>query len=37
MSLGQWLRRQRLLHALRRLAAGEGVNTVALELGLQRR
>jgi len=33
MSLGQWLRRQRLLHALRRLAAGEGVNTVALELG----
>jgi AraC-like DNA-binding protein len=33
MSLGQWLRRQALLHALRRLAAGEGVNTVALELG----
>jgi AraC-like DNA-binding protein len=33
MSLGQWLRRQRLLHALRRLAAGECVNTVALELG----
>jgi AraC-like DNA-binding protein len=33
MSLGQWLRRQALLHALRRLAAGEGVNVVALELG----
>jgi AraC-like DNA-binding protein len=33
MSLGQWLRRQGLLHALRRLAAGEGVNAVALELG----
>jgi AraC-like DNA-binding protein len=33
MSLGQWLRRQRLLHALRRLGAGECVNTVALELG----
>jgi AraC-like DNA-binding protein len=33
MSLGQWLRRQRLLHALRRLAAGECVNAVALELG----
>jgi AraC-like DNA-binding protein len=33
MSLGQWLRRQGLLHALRRLAAGEGVNSVALELG----
>ena len=33
MSLGQWLRRQKLLHALRRLAAGDGVNTIALELG----
>lgn len=33
MSLGQWLRRQKLLHALRRLAAGDSVNTVALELG----
>jgi hypothetical protein len=33
MSLGQWLRRQALLHALRRLAAGEAVNAVALELG----
>jgi AraC-like DNA-binding protein len=33
MSLGQWLRRQKLLDALRRLAAGEAVNAVALELG----
>ncbi len=33
MSLGQWLRRQKLLDALRRLAAGDSVNTVALELG----
>jgi AraC-like DNA-binding protein len=33
MSLGQWLRRQKLLHALRLLAAGEDVNTIALELG----
>jgi len=33
MSLGQWLRRQKLLQALRRLAAGEGVNSIALELG----
>jgi AraC-like DNA-binding protein len=33
MSLGQWLRRQKVLHALRRLAAGECVNAVALELG----
>ena len=33
MSLGQWTRRQGLLHALRRLAGGEAVNTVALELG----
>lgn len=33
MSLGQWLRRQKLLHALRRLAAGDCVNAIALELG----
>jgi AraC-like DNA-binding protein len=33
MSLGQWQRRQKLLHALRRLAAGELVETIALELG----
>jgi AraC-like DNA-binding protein len=33
MSLGQWLRRHRLLHGLRQLAAGECVNSVALELG----
>jgi AraC-like DNA-binding protein len=33
MSLGQWLRRQKLLHALRLLAGGECVNSVALELG----
>lgn len=33
MTLGQWLRRQKLLLALRRLAAGEAVNTIALELG----
>jgi AraC-like DNA-binding protein len=33
MSLGQWLRRQKLMHALRLLAAGEGVNAIALELG----
>jgi AraC-like DNA-binding protein len=33
MSLGQWLRRQKLLQALRRLAAGDSVTTVALELG----
>jgi AraC-like DNA-binding protein len=33
MSLGQWLRRQKLLQALRRLAAGEAVNAIALELG----
>ena len=33
MSLGQWLRRQTLLHALRRLAAGENVSGVAGELG----
>jgi len=33
MSLGQWLRRLKLLDALRRLAAGESVNTIAFELG----
>jgi AraC-like DNA-binding protein len=33
MSLGQWQRRQTLLHALRRLAAGETVSGVADELG----
>ena len=33
MSLGQWMRRQKLLCALQRLASGELVNTVALELG----
>jgi AraC-like DNA-binding protein len=33
MSLGQWQRRQTLLHALRRLAAGENVSGVAAELG----
>jgi AraC-like DNA-binding protein len=33
MSLGQWQRRQTLLHALRRLAAGENVTGVASELG----
>ena len=33
MSLGQWLRRQKLLHALRRLAAGDTVSAVSLELG----
>jgi AraC-like DNA-binding protein len=33
MSLGQWLRRQKLLHALRRLAAGDCVNAIAVELG----
>jgi AraC-like DNA-binding protein len=33
MSLGQWQRRQKLLDALRRLAAGESVSGVALELG----
>ena len=33
MSLGQWLRRQKLLHALRRLAGGESVDSVAHELG----
>ena len=33
MSLGQWQRRLKLLHALRRLAAGEPVEAAALELG----
>jgi AraC-like DNA-binding protein len=33
MSLGQWCRRQTLLAALRRLAAGENVSGVAGELG----
>jgi len=33
MSLGQWLRRQKLLEALRRLAAGDAVNSVAFDLG----
>lgn len=33
MSLGQWLRRRKLLDALRRLAAGECVDAVAFELG----
>lgn len=33
MSLGQWQRRQSLLHALRRLAGGENVSAVASELG----
>jgi AraC-like DNA-binding protein len=33
MSLGQWQRRQTLLHALRRLAASENVTGVAGELG----
>jgi AraC-like DNA-binding protein len=33
MSLGQWQRRQTLLHALRLLAAGENVSGVAGELG----
>ena len=33
MSLGQWLRRERLLDALRRLAAGEPVRNVAADVG----
>lgn len=33
MSLGQWLRRQKLLDALRRLAAGDTVNSIAFDLG----
>ncbi|HTP33774.1 MAG TPA: helix-turn-helix transcriptional regulator [Candidatus Acidoferrales bacterium] len=33
MTLGQWMRRQKLLQALRRLAAGECVNTISLDMG----
>ena len=33
MSLGQWLRRQKLLQALRRIGSGENVTGVALDLG----
>jgi AraC-like DNA-binding protein len=33
MSLGQWVRRRKLLDALRRLAGGECVDAIALELG----
>ena len=33
MSLGQWLRRRKLLDAMRRLAAGETVDAVSAELG----
>jgi AraC-like DNA-binding protein len=33
MSLGQWQRRQTLLHALRRLASGENAGRLAGELG----
>ena len=33
MSLGQWLRRHSVLAALRRLAAGDSVETIAAELG----
>lgn len=32
LSLGQWLRRQKLLHALKLVAAGESVKSIALEL-----
>ncbi|WP_321478307.1 helix-turn-helix transcriptional regulator [uncultured Paludibaculum sp.] len=35
MSLGQWLRRQKLLHSLKLLAAGHGVQNIAEELGYQ--
>ncbi len=35
MSLGQWLRRQKLLHSLKLLAAGRGVQGTAEELGYQ--
>src|SRR5215813_6645004 len=31
MSLGQWLRRQKLLHALKLVAAGESVKSIAME------
>jgi AraC-like DNA-binding protein len=33
MSLGQWLRRQKLLQALKLVAAGDSVKSIALELG----
>ena len=33
MSLGQWIRRRKLLDAMRRLAAGETVDAVSAELG----
>jgi AraC-like DNA-binding protein len=33
MGLGQWMRRQKLLFALRRIAAGESVKTIAVDLG----
>lgn len=33
MSLGQWLRRRKLLDALRRLAAGDPVSSIAYDLG----
>lgn len=33
MSLGQWLRREKLLEGLRRMAAGDTVAAVALDLG----
>ena len=35
MGFGEWRRRMRLLHALRRLAAGEPVTTAALESGYE--
>lgn len=35
MSLGHWLRRQKLLHSLKLLAAGRGVQAVAEDLGYQ--
>ncbi|HLJ48657.1 MAG TPA: helix-turn-helix transcriptional regulator [Bryobacteraceae bacterium] len=33
MSLGQWLRRQKLLEALRRISSGETITAVAIDLG----
>ena len=36
MSLGQWRRRQKLLRALKLVAAGESVKTIAMELGYNR-
>jgi AraC-like DNA-binding protein len=33
MSLGQWLRRQKLLEAMKLVAAGESVKTIAMDLG----